>query len=113
MQTIPVDSVRLGAVSFLGAEPDGVFGTGEQKERNGMPVWKVEALIRPDDGRSSVEVVKVAASALPEFEPLTPLSFDGLLARHWENNGRTGISLSADGVSAVNSRSGRAAEKSD
>lgn len=115
MQVMPVDIDRLGSVTFVSAEPDAVFGTGEQKERNGVPVWAVETLVRPDEGRSSVEVVKVAAPASPDFEPLTPLRFDRLVARHWENNGRTGISLSADGVNAAgsSSRQSRAAEKSE
>ncbi|WP_147271171.1 hypothetical protein [Brevibacterium aurantiacum] len=115
MQVMPIDSTRLGSITFVSSEPDAVFGTGEQKERNGLPVWAVETLIRPEEGRSSVEVVKVAAPSSPGFEPLTPLNFDSLIARHWENNGRTGISLSADGVNAAGNppRQSRAAEKSE
>lgn len=112
MQVMPIDSSRLGSATFVSSEPDPVYGTGEQKDRGGIPVWAVETLIRPEDGRSSVEVVKVAAASSPEFEPLTPLDFENLIARHWENNGRSGVALSADGVRATDSpRQNRASEK--
>ena len=75
MQVIPVDNTRLGSVTFVRSEPDAVFGTGEQKERNGLLVWAVETLIRPEEGRSSVEVVKVVSSIVSRVRTVDSAEF--------------------------------------
>lgn len=104
MNRIPVELDRLGAVHGLAVNPaNGQDGT-QRRDRDERPLFKVQVLVTPPpsaDGfqpKPSVEEVTVAAAG-PLPSPMVEVSFEGLTARQWEMNGRSGISLSADSVS--------------
>lgn len=96
MQFIPVDQSRLGEVVGLSVSAD-TDQEGTQKEnRDGVPTWRIEVLIRPDQGKSSVEQIKVAHPSEPLVIPMTGLRFEGLTAISWQMGTRAGVSLRAD-----------------
>lgn len=107
MQSIPVDTNpnRLGALLALGVAPD-LDQTGAQKsDRDGQPMWKVEALHRPPTvgefkPKPTVETIKIPGRQ-PVVDEMSPIEFVGLSARPWEFNGRSGVSLSAEGIAGT------------
>lgn len=102
MQRIPVDSARLDLMA-LQVLPDN-DGDGDQKTNpDGVPLWKVETLVRPKNGaRATVELVKVAVKAAPTISG--PCRFVGLTARPWVMGDRNGVTLIADAVEALGAR---------
>lgn len=102
MRNIPVDVNRVGTLLALGVTPDLDQAGAQKANRDGEPTWKVEVLHRPPHvgefrPKPSVESVKVAGRQ-PVVDEMQPVTFEGLVARPWEMNGRSGVALSADGV---------------
>lgn len=106
MVSFPVDVARMGSMIVTGVSPD-VDDAGTQRDRDGVRLWKVEVLVRPEPGpsgrapRASVEVVKIAAADAPDLEPMEPVVFGGLVARPWQMGSRSGVSMSADSVACA------------
>lgn len=100
MRSIPVNTDRVGlfqAISIEAKNRDGVQSTTPE----GLPVWKLQVLLTPADGsKASLEEISIPAQNSPNIPPLTAVKFKDLTARHWEMNGRSGVSLSAEGVYA-------------
>lgn len=98
MQFIPVDQDRFKSiVSVNECRPD-ADQQGTQKERDGVPVWKVSVLMSVSNEKPAVEDVKVPSPVEPSMDMLTPVVFDNLVAVAWQMNGRAGVSLRADGI---------------
>lgn len=104
MNLFPVDAARLGELLMLSVVPD-LDADGVQRTKD-APVWRVEVVVRPDELlsdpglRASVEIVKVPSREEPlqGVKPMSPLAFDGLVARYWSMTNRSGVSLSAHAV---------------
>jgi hypothetical protein len=115
VRAIPVNTSSM-SVAFIDAVPVDAFDrdrnvrlTGQQAaDADGVPLWNVNVLcvIEGEDGGETVRV-KVASGDKPSFAPLDKVEFDGLMARPWENNGRSGVSFSASGISSAGSSNGR------
>jgi hypothetical protein len=115
VRAIPVNTEAM-SVAFIDAVPVDAFDrdrnvrlTGQQAaDSDGVPLWHVNVLcvIEGEDGGETVRI-KVAAGDKPSFAPLDKVEFDGLLARPWETNGRSGISFSASAIRSVGSSNGR------
>lgn len=99
MQFIPVDQTRFDNVVALGQVRPDTDQQGTQKERDGVPVWKVTVLVNTSpDEKPSVEEVKIPSPSEPSMVAMTPVVFDDLVAVAWQMNGRAGVSLRADGL---------------
>lgn len=98
MQFIPVDQDRFSNVVALGQTRPDADQQGTQKERDGVPVWKITVLVNTSpDEKPSVEDIKVPHSTEPLLTAMTAIEFDNLTAVAWQMNGRAGVSLRADG----------------
>ena len=102
---VPVDQTAFAdGIRFQFAEPVAVYENnrrvdGKQAvDADGVPLWSVQILILRAGRRSELETVKVPSIVAINIPPTTPIVFDGLTATTWENNGRSGISLSARGI---------------
>jgi hypothetical protein len=115
MRAIPVNTSSM-SVAFIDAVPVDAYDRernvrlmGQQAaDADGVPLWTVNVLcvIEGEDGGETVRV-KVAAGDKPSFAPLDKIEFDGLMARPWDNNGRSGVSFSASGIRSAASTNGR------
>jgi hypothetical protein len=115
VRAIPVNTSSM-SVAFIDAVPVDAFDrdrnvrlTGQQAaDADGVPLWNVNVLcvIEGEDGGETVRE-KVASGDKPSFAPLDKDEFDGLMARPWENNGRSGVSFSASGISSAGASNGR------
>jgi hypothetical protein len=116
MRNIPIDTTRI-ALAFIDCAAVDAYDrtTGEvmrgtqRRSDEGMPLWNVNALaiVEGVDGGETVRV-RVPAETAPVFDPLARIEFDELNARPWEQNGRSGVSLSATAVRVAGSSNGRA-----
>lgn len=99
MRSIPVDQTRLDikAIDVAPKHRDGV----QTLNADNVPVWTVQALVTPTEGKAELVVVNVPAAQSPSLVPLAPVEFKDLTARSWEMNGRSGVSFSATTVRAV------------
>ena len=102
---VPVDQTAFAdGIRFQCAEPVAGYENnrrvdGKQAvDADGVPLWSVQILILRAGRRSELETVKVPSIVAINIPPTTPIVFDGLTATTWENNGRSGISLSARGI---------------
>jgi hypothetical protein len=100
MNRIPVDQSRMTLVA-LSVTPNLDESKQQKTDYDGVPVWTIECLHRPEqtgDFQPKAEViqVRIPSRAEPQIEPMSEVLFDGLTARQWSMNGRSGISLSAD-----------------
>lgn len=106
MRNIPVDTNRLGELLVLSVKPSTDQEGTQKTSREGVPMWKVETLLRPEargDFKPKAEVVEVSVPSRtePDLDPMSTLLPQGLTARTWEMNGRSGVALSADSVEAI------------
>lgn len=107
MRSIPVDTSRLGDLLVLSVKAS-TDQEGKQKKKNfdGITMWKIETLLRLEARgtfKPKAEVVEIGVPSRtePDLEPMSTLLPQGLVARSWEMNGRSGIALSADAVEAI------------
>ncbi|MFJ8738011.1 hypothetical protein ACIRL2_01435 [Embleya sp. NPDC127516] len=101
MQSIPVDTNRLGALLCVVApEPKLVSReTGELKtDRDGVTVWTVGVSVR-QQGTRRASVIEIAVSGEPSgISEGVRVTVAGLVAFTWEQNGRHGTSFRADSI---------------
>lgn len=107
IRSIPVDTnrCRFVAVDVVPvteySEPGGPRSTKQRADKNGVPLWRVNTLMLVDGVTGGETVgVRVAADYAPVLEQLAPVVFENLQARPWEQNQKSGITLSADGIAA-------------
>lgn len=105
MNRVPVDESRLGGLTAIGVSPKTDPSGAQKKNFEGVLQWVVEFLHRQEGQRS--EVLQVTFTALQEPTlPTGPVRLDGMYARHWDMNGRSGLSFDAERVVASTSPGG-------
>ncbi|MET8644720.1 hypothetical protein ABZX69_44140 [Streptomyces sp. NPDC004074] len=100
MQSIPVDTARLGVLRCAIA-PEAKFTNPETKEvkrdRDGNPVWTVAVTVRQDGRR--ISVIEIAVTGQPQgIEEGQIVKVTGLTAFMWSMGDRHGVSFRADAV---------------
>ncbi len=98
MKRIPVDTTRLRILAagqpVPATNPDG----SARLNRAGQALTNVPVLVLAEGGRAESENVRVP-SPVPALADLAPLRFTDLVAWYWTlDNGRSGVSLTAEGV---------------
>ncbi|MEW1545887.1 SCO3933 family regulatory protein [Streptomyces tsukubensis] len=110
MQSIPVDTARLGILRCAIA-PELKYSNAETKEvkkdRDGNPVWTVAVLVRQEARRISVIEIAVPGEQKGVVEGIE-VRVTGLVAFAWAMGDRHGISFRADDITPVTSGSGKA-----
>ncbi|MFE9227529.1 MULTISPECIES: SCO3933 family regulatory protein [Streptomyces] len=100
MQSIPVDTARLGVLRCANA-PEVKFSNSEtqevKKDRDGNPVYSVAVTVRPDGRR--ISVIEIAVSGEPKgLEAGQVVKVTGLTAFVWSMGDRSGVSFRADTI---------------
>lgn len=109
MQSIPVDTARLGVLRCAIA-PEVKFSNVETKEvkkdRDGNPVYTVAVTVRQDGRR--ISVIEIAVSGEPKgVVEGAEVRVTGLVAFAWSMGDRHGVSFRADAITPVPATSGR------
>ncbi|MGV9315591.1 SCO3933 family regulatory protein [Streptomyces sp. NPDC003691] len=103
MQSIPVDTARLGILRCAIA-PELKYSNAETKEvkkdRDGNPVWTVAVLVRQEARRISVIEIAVPGEQKGVVEG-AEVRVTGLVAFAWAMGDRHGISFRADAITPV------------
>ncbi|WP_406255765.1 hypothetical protein [Streptomyces chartreusis] len=103
MQSIPVDTARLGVLRCAIAPEAKItnFETQEVKrDRDGNPVWTVAVTVRQDGRR--ISVIEIAVSGQPKgIEEGQIVRVTGLTAFMWSMGERHGVSFRADAITPV------------
>ncbi|MBQ1094490.1 hypothetical protein, partial [Streptomyces sp. B93] len=100
MQSIPVDTARLGVLRCANV-PEVKFSNSEtqevRKDRDGNPVYTVAVTVRPDGRR--ISVIEIAVSGEPKgLEAGQVVKVTGLTAFVWSMGDRSGVSFRADTI---------------
>ncbi|MFJ4205767.1 hypothetical protein ACIP2Y_39890 [Streptomyces sviceus] len=100
MQSIPVDTARLGVLRCANV-PEVKFSNPEtqevKKDKDGNPVYTVAVTVRPDGRR--ISVIEIAVSGEPKgIEPGQIVKVVGLTAFVWTMGDRNGVSFRADAI---------------
>jgi hypothetical protein len=103
MQSIPVDTARLGVLRCAIA-PEAKIGNFEtqevKKDRDGNTVYSVAVTVRQDGRR--ISVIEIAVAGEPKgIEEGQILKVTGLTAFAWAMGDRHGISFRADAITPV------------
>lgn len=103
MQSIPVDTTRLGVLRCA-IPPEAKISnteTGEvKKDRDGNTVYTVAVTVRQDGRR--ISVIEIAVSGEPKgVEEGQIVKVTGLTAFAWSMGDRHGISFRADAITPV------------
>lgn len=103
MQSIPVDTARLGVLRCAIAPEAKIsnFETQEvKKDRDGNTVYSVAVTVRQDGRR--ISVIEIAVTGEPKgIEEGQILKVTGLTAFAWAMGDRHGISFRADAITPV------------
>ncbi|MER7050335.1 SCO3933 family regulatory protein [Streptomyces jumonjinensis] len=103
MQSIPVDTARLGVLRCAIA-PEVKYSNAETKEikkdRDGNPVYTIAVTVRQDGRRISVIEIAVPGEQKGVVEG-AEVRVTGLVAFAWAMGDRHGISFRADAVTPV------------
>ncbi|MFC9126694.1 hypothetical protein ACFT4A_07605 [Streptomyces sp. NPDC057099] len=109
MQSIPVDTARLGVLRCASAPEVKLSNTETQevkKDRDGNTVYTVAVTVRPDGRR--ISVIEIAVSGEPKgIEPGQVVKVTGLTAFAWSMGDRSGVSFRADAVSPAHGTAGQ------
>ena len=96
---IDVDMFLADVKAVLDVVPVVDNRTGEHMtNRDDVPRWRLELLVTDDRNQKQVVTVGFTAIKPPEVIPGVMPNFDGLIARYWDFNGRSGMSLSAERI---------------
>jgi hypothetical protein len=103
MQSIPVDTTRLGVLRCAIA-PEVKFSNTEtqevKKDRDGNPVYTVAVTVRQD--RRRISVIEIAVSGEPTgIEEGQIVKVTGLTAFAWSMGDRHGVSFRADAITPI------------
>lgn len=90
-----IDTHNLTFVVCQAPKPVTKFGSDELRTRDGQPLHSVELFVLSDDGGDKIRV-KVPGS--PDLQPRSEVKVVGLVAFPWEQNGKSGVSFSADRI---------------
>ncbi|WP_406343606.1 hypothetical protein [Streptomyces sp. NBC_00648] len=105
MQSIPVDTTRLGVLRCAIAPEKKISNseTGEVKrDRDGNPIYTVAVTVRQDARR--ISVIEIAVTGEPRgIEEGMTVKVTGLVAFAWSMGERHGISFRADAITPVTS----------
>ncbi|WP_367138169.1 MULTISPECIES: SCO3933 family regulatory protein [Streptomyces] len=101
MQSIPVDTTRLGVLRCAVAPEPKTTGLNENKEvkrdREGNTIWTVGVMVRQDGRR--VSVIEVAVAGEPKgIAEGVEVRLTGLEAFAWAMGDRHGISFRANAI---------------
>ncbi|GAX52415.1 SCO3933 family regulatory protein [Streptomyces olivochromogenes] len=103
MQSIPVDTARLGVLRCAIAPEAKIsnFDTQEvKKDRDGNTIYSVAVTVRQDGRR--ISVIEIAVTGEPKgIEEGQILKVTGLTAFAWAMGDRHGISFRADAITPV------------
>ncbi|MFJ1556897.1 SCO3933 family regulatory protein [Streptomyces mirabilis] len=103
MQSIPVDTARLGVLRCAIAPEAKIsnFETQEvKKDRDGNTIYSVAVTVRQDGRR--ISVIEIAVAGEPKgIEEGQILKVTGLTAFAWAMGDRHGISFRADAITPV------------
>jgi hypothetical protein len=103
MQSIPVDTARLGVLRCAIAPETKIsnFETQEvKKDRDGNPVYTVAVTVRQDGRR--ISVIEIAVSGEPKgIQEGQVVRVTGLTAFMWSMGDRHGVSFRADAITPV------------
>lgn len=104
MKSIPVDqaALTLRAIEVVAAERDG----RPQMTDDGRHVWLVRTLVQTAGAKPETVDVRVPASVQPVLGDMCPVEFVDLVAKPWNMDGRSGVSLSAVEVRALRAKNG-------
>ncbi|MEV4866318.1 hypothetical protein [Streptomyces ossamyceticus] len=103
MQSIPVDTARLGVLRCAIA-PEVKYSNTETQEvkrdRDGNPVYTVAVTVRQD--RRRISVIEIAVSGEPTgIEEGQIVKVTGLTAFAWSMGDRHGVSFRADAITPI------------
>ncbi|WP_406270553.1 hypothetical protein OHT93_18930 [Streptomyces sp. NBC_00191] len=103
MQSIPVDTARLGVLRCAIAPEAKISNTETQevkKDRDGNTIYTVAVTVRQD--RRRISVIEIAVTGEPKgVEEGQIVQVTGLVAFAWAMGDRHGISFRADAVTPV------------
>ncbi|NNN31295.1 hypothetical protein HLK59_13145 [Streptomyces sp. S3(2020)] len=109
MQSIPVDTARLGVLRCANVPEAKIVNSETQevkRDRDGNPVYTVAVTVRPDGRR--ISVIEIAVSGEPRgIEPGHVVKVTGLTAFMWSMGDRHGVSFRADAITATPATSGQ------
>lgn len=78
-------------------DPEGT----QKKNRDGTPLWTVNALHQPTVGKPSVVSITVPSPAAPSLTPMTPATWAGLRVDIWQSGDSSGLWFAADSVAPL------------
>ncbi|MFF3447442.1 hypothetical protein ACFYXJ_09955 [Streptomyces sp. NPDC002667] len=103
MQSVPVDTARLGVLRCAIAPEAKIsnFETQEVKrDRDGNPVWTVAVTVRQNGRR--ISVIEIAVTGQPKgIDEGQIVKVTGLTAFMWSMGDRHGVSFRADAITPV------------
>ncbi|MEU1194715.1 hypothetical protein ABZ446_00630 [Streptomyces sp. NPDC005813] len=103
MQSIPVDTARLGVLRCAIAPEAKITNVDTQevkRDRDGNPVWTVAVTVRQDGRR--ISVIEIAVAGQPKgIEEGQIVKVTGLTAFAWSMGDRHGVSFRAESITAV------------
>jgi hypothetical protein len=103
MQSIPVDTARLGVLRCAIAPEVKISNSETQevkKDRDGNPVYTVAVTVRQD--RRRISVIEIAVSGEPKgIDEGQIVKVTGLVAFMWAMGDRHGVSFRADAITPV------------
>ncbi len=103
MKFIPVDTSRI-TIHTIGAVAPVMTPDGQAKtDRAGRPLFSVPLLVVADGATGETVTVKVPGP-VSQLAPMTPVRLNGLVARSWAFDGRSGVALTADSIAPVASK---------
>jgi hypothetical protein len=102
-----IDTSDLTFIVSTPPRPMTRFGTDEIRiNKDGQQIHTVELIVLSDDGGDKIRV-KVAGR--PELRPRSEVRVTGLTAMPWEQNGKSGVSFSAESIESATARPVKAA----
>lgn len=104
MKTIPVDTrsitTLVGGAIQPATGPDGV----QRRDKSGRPLFQVPVVVVSETASADTFMVRLPGP-VAQMQPLTPVTFVGLVARPWTMEGRSGVSFSAEAMQPVSTKS--------
>ncbi len=109
MKSLPIDTAQFRFLVVNEAQAVLDFATKAPKaDRDGQPLYSVEVLASREGYKGEVITVKIAG-AKPTVTEGQKIKIPTLEAMPWENNGRSGLSFSAERIESLVGATGKAA----